>query len=170
VGTCVSAIRNLRPLQLRLLTPTLTPHTARNTATTTTNCHTRTANHDERTHGANGHNIKPPHNTRLQISLNDHTTTHSAVECQWLTRHADEVKTYLRLQSVDITLICETHFTMRISIRIPSYSIYSTLMVQRMGVNRSGPSFPTSGSLSLSLSLFTLSGYLPFLSPGSWSP
>jgi hypothetical protein len=44
-----------------------------------------------------------------------------------------------------------------------------------MSVNSSGPSFPSSDSLFLSLSLslslsLALSGYLPFLSPGSWSP
>jgi hypothetical protein len=49
---------------------TRTPNTASNTATITTNCHRRTTTHDERTHGANGHNVKSRHNTPLQTTLN----------------------------------------------------------------------------------------------------
>jgi hypothetical protein len=43
-----------------------------------------------------------------------------------LARQADEVKTYLRHQNVDIKLISENHFTMKSSIHIPNYSIYDT--------------------------------------------
>jgi len=43
-----------------------------------------------------------------------------------LARHRDEIKTYLRLQNVDIMLISETHFITKSSIRIPNYSIYDT--------------------------------------------
>ena len=43
-----------------------------------------------------------------------------------LARHTDEIKTYLRLQNVDIMLISETHFTTKSYIRIPNYSIYDT--------------------------------------------
>ena len=43
-----------------------------------------------------------------------------------LARHADEVKTYLSLQNVDIMLISETHFTTKSYINIPNYSVYDT--------------------------------------------
>jgi len=40
-----------------------------------------------------------------------------------LARHIDEIKTYLRLQNVDIMLISESHFITKGSIHIPNYSI-----------------------------------------------
>jgi hypothetical protein len=43
-----------------------------------------------------------------------------------LARHTDEIKTYLRIQNVDVMLISETHLTTKSFIRIPNYSIYDT--------------------------------------------
>jgi exonuclease III len=43
-----------------------------------------------------------------------------------LVQHAEEVKTYLQNQKVDIMLISETHFTKKSYIKIPDYSIYDT--------------------------------------------
>jgi hypothetical protein len=41
-------------------------------------------------------------------------------------QHADEVKTYIQNQKVDIMLISESHFTMKSYIKIPNYMIYDT--------------------------------------------
>ncbi len=43
-----------------------------------------------------------------------------------LARHANEIKTYLRLQEIDIMLISETHFTKKSSLCIPHCSTYDT--------------------------------------------
>ena len=43
-----------------------------------------------------------------------------------LARHANEIRTYLRLQEIDIMLISETHFTKKSSVRIPHCSTYDT--------------------------------------------
>jgi exonuclease III len=43
-----------------------------------------------------------------------------------LVQHAEEVKTFIQNQKVDIILISETHFTKKSYIKIPYYSIYDT--------------------------------------------
>lgn len=43
-----------------------------------------------------------------------------------LCRHAQEIKTFLNLQNIDIMLISETHFTSKSYLKIPNYTIYNT--------------------------------------------
>lgn len=43
-----------------------------------------------------------------------------------LANHELEVSTFLRNHNIDITLISETHYTNRSSLRIPNYIIYNT--------------------------------------------
>jgi exonuclease III len=43
-----------------------------------------------------------------------------------LVQHAEEIKTYIQNQKVDIILISETHFTKKSYIKIPNNSIYDT--------------------------------------------
>jgi hypothetical protein len=43
-----------------------------------------------------------------------------------LAQHAEEVKTYIQNQEVDVMLISETHFTTKSYIKIPNYSGYDT--------------------------------------------
>lgn len=43
-----------------------------------------------------------------------------------LCQHAQELKSFLRIQNVDILLVSETHFTDKSFIKIPSYKIYHT--------------------------------------------
>lgn len=50
--------------------------------------------------------------------------------CVWnangLAQHAQELKSFITNQNIDIMLISETHFTKKSFLKIPNYSIYST--------------------------------------------
>jgi hypothetical protein len=88
----------------------------------------QTRRNDEQAYGANEYNAQLTYHCRQQISLMAEQQKYKIAiwNANGLQQHAQEIKTFLYDQNIDIIMISETHFTKKHYLRIPKYKVYHT--------------------------------------------